>query len=558
MLPRPALATASSKRAAPISSFCANLANQRVLKTLTSLPCDNCKLYLRAVWFKANLPESEWAAAMRAANGSPLFRALPGCYASASPSAPGATPIRPFILTPLIIATALFMENLDGTVISTSLPAIASDLGEDPISLKLALTSYLLALAVFIPASGWAADKFGARTVFRAAIVVFTLGSVLCGLSNNLPEFVGARVVQGFGGAMMVPVGRLVLLRSVPRSEIVRALAYLTFPALIGPVLGPLVGGYITTYFHWRWIFWINVPIGVLGVVLATLFIDNIRETDPPPLDVKGFFLSGIGLSTLIFGLTVAGRDFVPVSGAVALIACGVVTLALYVQHANKVPHPVIDLKLLRHATFRASIYGGFLFRLGIGSIPFLLPLMLQIGFGYTPFQSGSLTFAAAAGAMLMKTTAAPILRRFGFRRVLVWNAVISAAFLASYGLFGAQTPHWLMLGLLLAGGFFRSLQFTSLNAIAYAEIEDSAMSRATSFSGVAQQLSLSTGVATGAGVIEMVRRFKGDTTLVAADFSPAFFVVAAISAVSVLMFRRLPADAGAEMSGKRAKAAAQ
>ena len=462
---------------------------------------------------------------------------------------------RPFILTPLIVACALFMENLDGTVLSTSLPAIAADLRQDPISLKLALTSYLLALAVFIPASGWAADRFGARTVFRAAIVVFTLGSVLCGLCQSLPQFVLARIVQGFGGAMMVPVGRLVLLRSVERSQIVKALAYLTFPALIGPVLGPLVGGYITTYFHWRWIFWINVPIGVLGVVLASLFIDNIREEQPPPLDVAGFALSGAGLSALMFGLTVAGRDFVPLPATLALTGLGVASLLLYVRHARRARFPIIDLDLLRHPTFRANIYGGFLFRLGIGAIPFLLPLMLQIGFGYSPFESGSLTFAAAAGAMLMKTTAGPILRRLGFRRVLLGNALLSSAFLASYGLFTAQTPHWLMLVLLLAGGFFRSLQFTSLNAIAYAEIDNAGMSRATSFAAVAQQLSLTAGVAAGAAAIEIAREVHGGGALAAQDFGPAFFAIALVSASSVLVFRTLARDAGAEISG-RAQAA--
>ena len=460
--------------------------------------------------------------------------------------------MRPFILTPLIIACALFMENLDSTIIATALPVIANDLHEDPISLKLALTSYLLALAVFIPASGWAADKFGARTIFRAAIIVFTLGSVLCGLSYSLPEMVAARIVQGFGGAMMVPVGRLVLMRSVPRSELVRALAYLTFPALIGPVLGPPVGGFIATYFHWRWIFWINVPFGAAGVVLATLFIDNIREQEVPPFDWKGFLLSGFGLSVLIFGLTVAGRSNLPPLAVVGMIAAGMVALSLYVRHALAVPFPVINLRLLALPTFRASIVGGFLFRVGIGAIPFLLPLMLQLGFGFSAFQSGSLTFAASAGAMLMKTTAAPILRRAGFRNVLVFNAGLSAVFLALYSLFTAATPQFIMLAVLLAGGFFRSLQFTAINAIAYAEIKNEFMSNATSFSGVAQQLSLSAGVAVAAAAVEAVRHVNGDPVLKAGDFAPAFLVVAAISASSILIFRALPPNAGAELSGRK------
>ena len=294
------------------------------------------------------------------------------------------------------------------------------------------------------------------------------------------------------------------------------------------------------------------MPIGVIGIVLATMFIEDLREPGTPRLDIKGFLLSGFGLSSLIFGLTIAGRGFLPVPTVIGLILFGLVMLALYVQHARVAPHPIINLRLLAIPTFRASILGGFLFRIGIGSIPFLLPLMLQIGFGLNPFQSGSLTFAASAGAMLMKATAGPILRRVGFRPVLVYNCLISAAFLASYSLFTAQTPHLLMLGLLLLGGFFRSLQFTSLNAIAYAEMKDGLMSAATSFSGVAQQLSLSVGVAAGAAVVEAMRTYRGENTLTAGDFAPAFAVVALISAMSVLFFRALPENAGAELAGRK------
>ena len=330
--------------------------------------------------------------------------------------------MRPWILTPFIIATALFMENMDGTVLATSLPAIARDLGQDPIVLKLALTSYMLTLAVFIPASGWVADKIGARTVFCSAIVVFTLGSILCGASTGLTTLIAARVFQGLGGAMMVPVGRLVLLRSTPKNEMVNALAYLTVPALIGPVVGPLLGGFITTYFHWRWIFWINVPIGVVGVLLSLRFIENIRERDVARFDFKGFVLSGAGLLSLVFGLTVAGVPFMPRILDAALVLAGLILLALYVGHARRDPEAILDLSLLKIRTFFAGVVGGFLFRIGIGAMPFLLPLLLQIGFGLTPFQSGSLTFASAAGAMAMKFTAATILRRWGFRRVLVAN----------------------------------------------------------------------------------------------------------------------------------------
>lgn len=454
-------------------------------------------------------------------------------------------------LIALIVAFALFMENLDGTVIATSLPAIALDLHEDPIALKLALTSYLLSLAIFIPASGWAADRFGARTIFSGAIVVFTVGSICCGLSSTLTQFVAARVLQGIGGAMMVPVGRLVLLRSTERQFLIRATSYLAIPALLGPVMGPLVGGFITTYFHWRWIFFINVPIGLLGFVLVRLFIENIRAEEPWPLDVTGFLLSGIGLSTLIFGLTIAGRNFAAPIVAFGLIAIGALFVLLYVLHARKARFPLLDLRLLLIPTYRASVTGGSLFRIGVGAMPFLLPLMLQLGFGLNALQSGSVTFAAAAGAMLMKTSAEPILRRFGFRHVLVVNALVSAVFLASYGFFTPATPMVVMMALLLLGGFFRSLEFTSLNVIAYADLPPDMVSRGTSFSAVAQQLSLSLGVVIGAAVLEFTRRMHGDAQIVAGDFQWAFVIVATVSAFSVLSFLRLPADAGALLTGR-------
>ncbi len=464
--------------------------------------------------------------------------------------------MRPAVVTALIIATALFMENMDGTVLATSLPAIASDLHEDPIVLKLALTSYMLTLAVFIPASGWVADKLGARTVFCSAIIVFTLGSVLCGASSTLAELIGARVFQGLGGAMMVPVGRLVLLRSVPKSEMVDSLAYLTVPALIGPVVGPPLGGFITTYFHWRWIFWINVPIGLLGIVLTLRFIANVREQDVGRFDVKGFFLSGGGLLSLVFGLTVIGRSIVPAGVVVGLVAIGVLLLALYVAHARRTADAILDLNLLKLPTFVSGVVGGFLFRLGIGAIPFLMPLLLQIGFGLSPFQSGSLTFAAAAGAMAMKFSAARLIKHFGFRTILVGNAVISAVFLASYGLIGAHTPHWLIFMGLLIGGFFRSLEFTALNAIGYADVSQARMSKATSFASVSQQMSSAVGVALAAASVQGLQWGFGDATLAPRDMQLSFFVVAAVTAASVFVFARLKPDAGAEVSGRAVAAA--
>ncbi len=462
-----------------------------------------------------------------------------------------------YLVTALTVACALFMENLNSTVIATSLPAIAKDLHEDPISLKLALTSYLISLAIFIPASGWAADRFGARTIFRAAILVFTLGSILCGISATLPGLVGARVVQGLGGAMMVPVGRLLLLRSVERSELVNALSYLTVPALLGPMTGPLLGGFITTYFHWRWIFWINVPIGVIGIILATIFVEDVKDGAAWPLDVTGFLLCGLGLASLLFGLGGIGRGLIAWQAAVNLAGFGILALAAYGLHARGAAFPLLDLKLLSIKTFRASVTGGSLFRIGIGSMPFLLPLMLQTGFGLTAFHSGSITFIAAVGAMAMKATAARILRFFGFRRVLIFNAMLSAAFLGCYGFFTPSTPVVVIMSLLLIGGFVRSLEFTSLNAIAYAEIDSAKMSAAVSFASVAQQLSLSLGVAAGAGALQGFALFSpGIDVLALGNFKWAFIAMAAVSLSAVAAFLRLPANAGAELTRRSGKAA--
>ncbi|EIM29563.1 DHA2 family efflux MFS transporter permease subunit [Microvirga lotononidis] len=455
-------------------------------------------------------------------------------------------------LLPLIIATALFMENTDSTVISTSLPMIAQSLGTDPIALKLALTSYLVSLAIFIPISGWMADKYGARTIFTAAIGVFMAGSLACAASNSLEWFVIARFIQGAGGAMMVPVGRLVLLRSVPRSEVVQALATLTIPALVGPIIGPPLGGFITEFLHWRWIFFINIPIGILGIVMATMFVPNIKEDDTPPLDFIGFLLSGFGFALLMLGFASGGRHLIPEEISLGCVVIGAVCLVLYVFHARRTPHPVLRLSLLKIPTFRISVVGGFLFRIGIGAIPFLLPLMLQVGFGLSPLASGSLTFIAAVGALFMKTMAKRILERTGFRRLLTINAFIGAGFVAANGFFSPETPHWLMMVILLVGGCFRSLQFTSLNAIAYAEISNREMSYATSLSSALQQVSLSIGVAFGAFVLEAVAGLDGNSAITASDFGPAFWAVATISALSGFVFLGLSPTAGAEMSGHK------
>jgi MFS family permease len=381
--------------------------------------------------------------------------------------------------------------------------------------------------------------------------VVEPVGSIGCALSSSLTDFVIARVVQGMGGAMMTPVGRMVLVRSISRRELVNAMAWVTTPALIGPVLGPPVGGFITTYASWHWIFIINVPIGILGIILATRYIDDIRAETRQRFDIFGMVLAGLGIGGVAFGLSILGLNFLPWTVVAALVVGGACFIAAYLVHARHTAVPALDLTLFRLPTFFASVTGGFVFRLGLGALPFLLPLMLQVGFGMTPFQSGTITFATALGAMGMKWATAKILRRFGFRTILVFNSLISAAFLAVCAAFTAATPAAVMMGLLLIGGFFRSLQFTSINTIAYAEVEHARVSRATSLVSVAQQLAVSTGVAAGALAVELTEHLRGDNALQAADFPPAFLAIAAISALSVFIFARLPADAGAEMANR-------
>ena len=456
-------------------------------------------------------------------------------------------------LIPLIVATALFMENMDSTVIATSLPAIAADIGTSPLTLKLAITSYLLSLAVFIPASGWTADRFGARLVFSAAVAVFMVGSIGCALSESVTGFVIARIVQGMGGAMMTPVGRLVLLRSIDKSALVNAMAWVTVPALVGPVIGPPLGGFITTYFSWHWIFLINIPIGLLGIFMALRFIDPIKSEDPERFDLYGMVLAGIGLGGIAFGLSVAGLNLLPWSLVAALIAIGSISMTLYVIHARRTASPVLDFGLLHLPTMRGSIIGGFLFRLGIGALPFLLPLLMQIGFGLSPFKSGLVTFASAIGAMGMKTLAARIIRTFGFRNLMTINAIVSSLFLAACALFTVNTPLLLIMIILVVGGFFRSLEFTAINTVAYAEVEPARMSRATTLVSVNQQLAISAGVAVGAFSVESTLWWRHATELSANDFAPAFLVVSIISAFSSWFFWQMPDDAGHEISGRKA-----
>jgi EmrB/QacA subfamily drug resistance transporter len=452
-------------------------------------------------------------------------------------------------IVPLIVAVALFMENMDSTVIATSLPAIAADIGTSPLALKLAVTSYLLSLAVFIPVSGWTADRFGARTVFRGAIAVFMLGSIGCALSGTLTQFVAARIVEGMGGAMMTPVARLILVRSVDRRELINAMVWVTLPALIGPLIGPALGGFITTYISWHWIFLINIPIGIVGIVLATIFIEDVRAETPDPFDPIGAMLAGLGIGGLVFGGSLLGLNFLPAGVVIALIVGGAVATYAYVLHARRTPAPVLDLSLLKIPTMHATIVGGFIYRSGIGAMPFLLPLLLQLGFGLTAFQSGLITLSNVVGAMGMKTAVPFILRHFGFRRVLMVNALVSAALVAACATFTPGVSFAWIVGVLIISGFFRSLEFTSLNTIAYADIDNRRMSRATSLVAVAQQVSISVGVAVGALAVDLTLWVRGHSVITAADFQPAFIAIGVIAACAFFVFMRMPPEAGAELA---------
>jgi MFS family permease len=385
--------------------------------------------------------------------------------------------------------------------------------------------------------------------VFRAAIAVFMLGSIGCALSGSLSQFVAARIVEGMGGAMMTPVGRLILVRSVSKRELINAMIWVTVPALIGPLLGPPLGGFITTFISWHWIFLINIPIGIAGIVLATIYIEDVRAPTPDPFDPLGAALAGVGIGGLAFGGSLLGMDYLPLPVVLALIAIGAAATYAYVLHARRTPAPVLDLSLLEIPTLRAAVVGGFVYRCGIGAMPFLLPLLLQLGFGLSAFQSGLITLSNVVGAMGMKTVIPIILRRFGFKRALTVNALVSATLVGLCATFTPGVPFAWIVGVLVIGGFFRSLEFTSINTIAYADVDQRRMSRATSLVAVGQQVSISAGVAIGALAVDLTLRARGRTEITAADFQPAYIVIALIAASSVFVFARMPEDAGAELS---------
>jgi EmrB/QacA subfamily drug resistance transporter len=461
--------------------------------------------------------------------------------------APGRTDPR---LIAAIVASALFMQNLDSSAVTTALPAMARDLGEEPARLGAAITSYLVALTVFIPVSGWVADRFGAKRVFMAAIVVFTLASVLCGRATGLAELIGARVLQGFGGAMMVPVARLLLLRQVRKDEMLSAMTWLTMPAMIGPISGPPLGGFLTDAFGWRSVFLINVPIGVLGLALVAWKIPRVPPGDPGPPDVRGLVLIGLALALFMFGLETVGRGVLPPGLPAAGLVLGLLVGWAAVRHCGRVPRPALDLSLLRIPSFNQATLAGSLFRTGAGATPFLVPMLLQLGFGESASRAGMVSFATALGALAMKPLARPILRRLGFRTALIAGALLSAVGIAACAAFTPAWPLAAIFLLLALGGLFRSLQFTALNTLAFADVPSARLSAATSFFGTAQQLSPALGVVLATTALETSATLAGRHAVGVLDFATAFLVAAGVVAASAPFFARLSPDAGAAVSG--------
>lgn len=456
------------------------------------------------------------------------------------------------VLIPLIVASAFFMQVLDGTIIGTSMPQMAESFGVQAVDLSLGITVYMLFVAVFIPASGWLADRHGARNVFALAIGVFTLASLACGAAESLPQFIAARALQGIGGALMTPVGRLVVLRNTTKAGLLQATALITWPALIAPVFGPALGGFITTYASWRWNFLLNIPIGLAGIVLVLRYIPNVRDV-PRSFDLKGFVLSGGALACLLYGLESVSHAAAAPAHAAALCVAGCVLGGLAVRHFRRAATPLLDLSPFAFATFTQSTLGaGFGCRIAISATPFLLPLLFQLGFGLTPWASGLLLLAYFGGNLGMKTVTTPLLRRFGFRRVLVGNGVAGALAIAACGVLTPATPHWLMVAVLVLAGLTRSMQLTALSTITFADTTPAQRSAASTLSSMLQQVSMVLGVAAGVLLLRLPQAWQveGQVPLAEVHFRIAFAAVGLIGLLSALHFLRLRPDAGAEVSG--------
>ncbi len=450
---------------------------------------------------------------------------------------------RPPILIPLVVAMAFLMEQLDSTIITTAVPAIAASLHVTPVQMSLAVAAYVLSVAIFIPVSGWLADRYGARRVFVAALAVFTAGSMLCGASQNFPMLVAMRVVQGLGGAMMTPVGRLILLRSFPRSELITAMTWMTIPAMAGPVIGPLLGGVLTAALSWRWIFYVNLPFGLLAIGLALRFVKNMPMEKVAGFDLAGFLMVGTGLGLLQIGLENVSHPLLPTAIVLAAVAGAVVLLAGFGFYATHKDHPVLDLTLFERRAFRVGSLAGGLARIGINAVPFLLPLMLQVGFGLSPIASGSITFASAFGTIAMRSQLARLVHRVGFRAPLIASAVGGSVILAGFALMQPQTPRWMILAWVVLLGLVRSAQFMTSNTLSYSEIPDSHLSRATSMGGALQQLSASLGVSAAAMLLGLTSR--GAPRLTPAHFHLAFLLCALIPLVAIPGFLQLSPQDG-------------
>jgi EmrB/QacA subfamily drug resistance transporter len=461
-------------------------------------------------------------------------------------------PVRRGWIVPAIIGSVLLMQTLESTIMANAVPTIAGALREDPLRLNMAMTMFLLAAAVAMPISGWLADKFGAQKTLLAAMVLFAASSVGCGFAQSLPQLVAGRMFQGASVAMLSPVGRLVLLRTTPRSQLVSALSILTIPPVVGPLIGPLIGGFIVTYFDWRWIFFINVPVAAVCVVLTRIFIPDVKEPTVPPIDPKGLVLTGVGLAALVFGFDNLGRPFLSPAEIAGLFATAFACLWLYVRHARRTPHAIIDLGVFRTPTFAAATVGGGFMRIAVGALPFLLAMLLQVGFGMSAFAAGALTFLSGAGSLFMKGAAPPILRRFGFRAVLIVNGVITALTFVAFASITPTTGKWALMAMLAAGGFFRSLQFTAMAALGFADIPPEQMSRASTTTSMAQQLVQSVGIGLSAVLLHALQLSRHEAQLTWQAVTPAFAVMAAVSAISLFWFLRLPPNAGHEINGPR------
>ena len=449
-----------------------------------------------------------------------------------------------------VVAVAFFMQILDGTIVTTSLPQMASTFGVEPVSMSIGITVYLLTMAAFVPLAGWAGDRYGARRVFLASITIFTVASLFCALSGNLAEFVIARAVQGIGSALMTPVGRIIVLKNARKSDLVHAMSMITWPALTAPVIGPVLGSFITTYLSWHWNFLINIPIGIIGFGLVLRFVPDQREERVAPLDFIGFLQSAAGLTFLLAGLEFVVQGTTALVASVGLIAAGVVFSVIATRHFMRVDAPLLDLSAFKVQTFAMStLSAGTASRVAINATPFLLPLLFQVGFGQTAINAGTYLLFYFAGNLGMKAITTQMLRAFGFRNVLVVNGLISSACIGGFAFLSPSTSNWLIYCLLLAAGLSRSMNFTALNTLGFADIHASQRSSASTLSSMLQQVSLLLGVAVAAAVLNLSRTIHGGATLSPVDFRWAFLVVALIGAVSSLRFISLPHDAGAEVS---------